>query len=120
MTDDVIICGCDVLRAQKERCFNDQLAIILNMDGKLNNLAGREDKSDFIREYIRQASYAQLSALNVNYKHVKEQLIKRAHLKALPVWTWTVDDEKDMLHLIDVGVDAIYTNWPEKLLQVLS
>jgi len=120
MKDDVIICGCDVPTAQKVRRFDDQLTIVLNVDSELNELAKREDKSEFIREYVRQACYAHLSALNVNYKHVNEDLIKRAHLKALPVWTWTVDDEDDMRRLIDMGVDAIYTNWPEKLLKILS
>jgi len=120
MKDDVIICGCDVPTAQKVRRFDDQLTIVLNVDSELNELAKREDKSEFIREYVRQACYAHLSALNVNYKHVNEDLIKRAHLKALPVWTWTVDDEDDMRRLIEMGVDAIYTNWPEKLLKILS
>ena len=119
MKDDVIICGCDVPTAQKIRHFDDQLSIVLNMDSELNELAEREDKSEFIREYVRKACYAHLSALNVSYKHVTEDLIKRAHLKALPVWTWTVDDEEDMRRLIDMGVDAIYTNWPERLLKIL-
>jgi len=120
MKDDVVICGCDVPTAQKVHRFDDQLTIVLNVDSELNKLAEREDKSEFIREYIRQVCHAHLSALNVSYKHINEDLIKRAHLKALPVWTWTVDDEDDMRRLIDMGVDAIYTNWPEKLLKILS
>jgi len=120
MKNDVVICGCDVPTAQKVRRFDDQMTIVLSMDSELKELAQREDKSEFIREYIRQACYAHLGALNVNYKHVNEDLIKRAHLKALPVWTWTVDEEKDMRRLMDMGVDAIYTNWPERLLNILS
>ena len=54
-----------------------------------------------------------------NYKYVDEELIRRAHLKALPVWTWTVNDENNMRRLIEMGVDAIYTNWPERLLKIL-
>lgn len=120
MKDDVVICGCDVPTAQKVRCFDDQMTIVLSMDHELNELAKSADKSKFIREYVRQACYAHLGALNVNYKHVNEDLIKRAHLKALPVWTWTVDNKEDMRRLIDMGVDAIYTNWPERLLRILS
>jgi glycerophosphoryl diester phosphodiesterase len=120
MKDDVVICGCDVPAAQKVRRFDDQMTIVLSMDSELKELAQREDKSEFIRKYVRQACYAHLGALNVNYKYMDEDLIKRAHLKALPVWTWTVDDEKDMRRLIDMGVDAIYTNWPERLLKILS
>lgn len=119
MKDDVVICGCDVPTAGEVRRFDDQLTIVLNVNSELNELAEREDKSEFIREYVRQACYAHLSALNVSYKYVNEDLIKQAHLKALPVWTWTVDDEEEMRRLIDMGVDAIYTNWPERLLKIL-
>ena len=119
MKDDVVICGCYVSTAQKVRQYDDELRIVLNVDSDLEKLAKREDKADFIREYIRQASYAQLSALNVNYRYVTEELVRRARLRALPVWTWTVDDEKDMRRLIKMGVDAIYTNYPERLLNVL-
>ncbi|HIE26895.1 TPA: glycerophosphodiester phosphodiesterase [Candidatus Poribacteria bacterium] len=120
MKDDVVICGCDVPMAQKVRRFDDQLTIVLNVNSELNKLAEREDKLEFIREYVRQACYAHLSALNVSYKYVNEGLIKQAHLRALPVWTWTVDDEEEMRRLIDMGVDAIYTNWSERLLKILS
>jgi glycerophosphoryl diester phosphodiesterase len=119
MKDDVVICGCDAPTAQKVHDFDDQLTIVLNMDYELNELAKSADKSEFIREYVRQACYAHLGALNVSYKHVNEDLIRQAHLKALPVWTWTVDEEEDMRCLIDMGVDAIYTNWPERLLNIL-
>ncbi len=120
MKDDVVICGCYVSTAEKVRCYDDRLTIVLNVDSELGKLAKREDKSEFIREYIHQACYAHLSALNVSYKYVTEELIRRAHLKALPVWTWTVDNPEDMRRLIDMGVDAIYTNWPGRLLNVLS
>jgi len=119
MKDDVVICGCYVSTAQKVRQHDNQLRIVLNVDSDLEKLAKREDKSDFIREYIRQACYAQLSALNVNYRYVTEELVRRAHLRTLPVWTWTVDDARDMRSLIKMGVDAIYTNYPERLLKVL-
>ena len=32
----------------------------------------------------------------------------------------TVDDADDMRRLARMGVDAIYTNWPERLLKIMG
>ena len=45
---------------------------------------------------------------------------RRTRLRAVPVWAWTVDEPHDMRRAIDLGVDAIYTNHPRRLLEVLS
>ena len=118
MVDDVVICGCCEPQAQKVWEIDKSLTVLLNTDSQLDKLAKRNDKSDFIREYIRRACRAKLAALNVSFKYVTHELIRRAHLRALPVWTWTVDDSADMKRLLRMGVDAIYTNWPERLLEI--
>lgn len=120
MVDDVVICGCYESQAQKIREIDGSLTVLLNTDSQLEKLAKREDKSDFIREYVRRACEAKLAALNVSFRYITRELIRRAHLRALPVWAWTVDDREDMEHLLQMGVDAIYTNWPERLLEVIN
>jgi glycerophosphoryl diester phosphodiesterase len=120
MVGDVVICGCGEPQAQKIWEIDHNLTILLNTDSLLDELAKREDKSEFIREYIRRACKGKLAALNVSYRYVNHELIRKAHLRGLPVWTWTVDDKKDMERLIQIGVDAIYSNWPERLLKVIS
>jgi glycerophosphoryl diester phosphodiesterase len=118
MLDNVVICGCCEPQARKIWEIEENLTVMLNTDSQLDELAKREDKSDFIRVFIQRACKARLAALNVNFRYVTHELIRRAHLRALPVWTWTVDDKADMERLIRMGVDAIYTNWPERLLEV--
>jgi len=118
MVDDVVICGCYEPQAQKIREFDGSVTVLFNTDSRLEELAEREGKSDFVREYIHRACRAKLAALNVDHKYVTPELIRRAHLRALPVWTWTVDDRADMQRLLNMGVDAIYTNWPERLLEI--
>ena len=120
MVDDVVICGCHEPRAQRIWEIDDRLTILMNTDSQLDKLAKNADKSDFIREYIRRACKGKLAALNVSFKYVTQELVRQAHLRALPVWTWTVDDGEDMKRLVQMGVDAIYTNWPEKLLEILG
>jgi len=119
MVDDVVICGCCEPQAEKIRAIDKSIAVLFNTDSQLDELADRADKSDFVREYIHRASRGGLAALNVSFKYVTSELIHKAHIRALPVWTWTADDKKDMRHLIKMGVDAIYTNYPERLLEVL-
>ncbi len=120
MAADVVICGCCEPQAEKIREIDENLTVLLNMDSQLDKLAKRRDKSEFISHYINRACRGKLAALNVNFKYVTHELIRRAHLRALPVWTWTVDGKADMKRMLEMGVDAIYTNWPERLLEVVG
>jgi len=47
------------------------------------------------------------------------RLVKRAHRAGLRVVPWTVDDRASMRHLIDVGVDGIITDYPDRLRAVI-
>ena len=51
---------------------------------------------------------------------VTERFVNAAHAARLPVQVWTVDDPKTMHRLLDVGVDAIMTNRPRVLFDVLA
>ena len=51
---------------------------------------------------------------------VDERFIKLAHKRATAVHVWTVDEEADMRRLIDMGVDGLMTDYPDRLLKVLK
>jgi len=120
MVDDVIICGCCEPEAIKVWSMDKRYVIVFNTDSELDRLSKREDKTEFIREYINRACWGKFAALNVNFRQVTDELLYRSHLRGLPVWAWTVDEEKDMERLIEMGVDAIYSNFPERLLKVIQ
>ena len=120
MVDNVVVCGCREPQARKIWGIDENIAVLLNTDSQLDELAKRDDRTDFVREYTRRACRGKLAALNVNFRYVDDELIHRAHLRGLPVWVWTVDEKADMRRLIQMGVDAIYTNWPERLLEILG
>jgi glycerophosphoryl diester phosphodiesterase len=42
-----------------------------------------------------------------------------AHAHHIALLTWVVNDERDMRHLVDMGVDGIYTSYPDRLLRVV-
>lgn len=43
-----------------------------------------------------------------------------AHDHGVAILTWVVNDEDDMRKLIDLGVDGIYTSYPDRLLRLLD
>jgi glycerophosphoryl diester phosphodiesterase len=47
------------------------------------------------------------------------RLVKEAHRRNIPVHVWTVDDPQDMRRLLAWGVDAIQTDRPDLLSEVL-
>ncbi len=118
--DSVVICGCIEHQAKAIWQLDKNLSVLLNTDSKLDRLAKKENKADFIREYIGRACRERFSVLNVNYKFVTDELIYRAHLRGLSVWAWTVDEEENMRQLVEMGIDAIYSNYPERVMKVLK
>jgi len=56
----------------------------------------------------------------MNYRHVDADLVRRAHERGLKIEAWNPDTEEEMRRMIDLGVDAICTNRPDILLQVLG
>ena len=53
------------------------------------------------------------------YSMVTEELVIDTHLHGLGLWTYTVDDESDLLRMIQAGVDGIITNYPNRLSGVI-
>ncbi|MCD4786526.1 MAG: glycerophosphodiester phosphodiesterase [Candidatus Eremiobacteraeota bacterium] len=56
----------------------------------------------------------------VGHELATEKLIKDAHKNNMEVNLWTIDDPQTMKKFIDMGVDAITTNKPDVLLEVLE
>jgi glycerophosphoryl diester phosphodiesterase len=49
-----------------------------------------------------------------------EQMIADAHARGLKVIPWTIDDPATMDYFIDLGVDGIITNYPDRLRDVMA
>jgi glycerophosphoryl diester phosphodiesterase len=54
------------------------------------------------------------------YKHLTYDLISEADELGIKVYVWTPDKRKDMVRLIEMGVDGIITNRPDILKSVVS
>ena len=51
---------------------------------------------------------------------VSEAAVSEAHRRGMKVVTWTVDSKEEMQRMIDCGVDAIISNYPDRLLEVVK
>jgi glycerophosphoryl diester phosphodiesterase len=63
-------------------------------------------------------SLARPDALHPNFKIVDEAYMHWARKHGFSVNVWTVNEEKDMQRMIRLGVDAIITDYPQRLLRV--
>lgn len=43
-----------------------------------------------------------------------------SHDHGVAILTWVVNDEDDMRRLVAMGVDGIYTSYPDRLLKILG
>lgn len=48
-----------------------------------------------------------------NYHLVNENLVRSCHENGIKIIPWTVNEEEDMVHLLELGVDGIITDYPD-------
>lgn len=58
--------------------------------------------------------------LSPAWQLVNEDLVERAHADGMKIVTWTVDEKEQMRKVIDLGVEAVISNYPDRLLQVVA
>ena len=76
------------------------------------------DEMDFDRVIGKIGFYPEwFSPANI---FVSKTTVDEAHRRGMKVVTWTPDDKEEMQRLIDCGVDAIITNYPDRLLEVVK
>jgi len=54
------------------------------------------------------------------YRNLTPALVADAHARKVVVLAWTVDEAPDMQRLIDIGVDGIITDYPNRLREVME
>jgi glycerophosphoryl diester phosphodiesterase len=62
----------------------------------------------------------QVPAVRGTITVVDEQFVAAAHDAGLAVHVWTINDEKEMGRLLDLGVDGIVTDIPTPLVELLE
>lgn len=67
---------------------------------------GRSEKSE------------QMKALNPHYETLSPRRIFRMHARGYKVYTYTVNEPELMIKMLNMGVDGIITDFPDKLLEI--
>ena len=68
---------------------------------------------------VAKAHSMHASAINPDYRLATKELIETAHAAGLKVNVWTVNSQKAMKQMIALGVDAIMTDYPDRLYSLL-
>ncbi|HEV2912719.1 MAG TPA: glycerophosphodiester phosphodiesterase [Pyrinomonadaceae bacterium] len=67
-----------------------------------------------------QAQALQVPELVGGRRVITREFIEAAHARKLQVHAWTINDEESMRRLIELGVDGIMTDYPDRLLALLK
>ena len=51
---------------------------------------------------------------------LNKEMVDRAHADGMKIVTWTVDEKDQMRSVINIGVEAVITNYPNRLLEVVA
>lgn len=70
---------------------------------------------------IGYAKIIHANAIGVGYDtKVTKELIATAHQQGIEVWKWTVNKDDEMQQLVQVGLDGMITNFPDKAMEIVK
>jgi glycerophosphoryl diester phosphodiesterase len=120
MLDQVVITGCTRRSVKKIRAQEPNLMVLLNLNQSMELLAQHGPALLFRQACLSQTRHAGAVGININHIYLNQELVTEVHQAGLTVWSWTVDDERRFQELLDLGLDSITTNWPERMLLVMK
>lgn len=68
----------------------------------------------------KEVELASADGISINYHFVDEELVEELHSAGYKVAVWTVNDVSRARWLVELGVDYIITDVPEKVLSILK
>lgn len=72
------------------------------------------NKKDW-KKAIKEAVALKASSFHVSDKVLAEHLIAKAHKKGMRLFVYTINDGYEMRRVIELGVDGIFTDYPDRL-----
>ncbi len=118
LTGDVVVSGCGVECFDLMAAATDEITTLLNLDDLPAGFAPAAAGA-IARRSIDVGGALGAAGINPEHSLVDAALVARAREVGLGVWTWVVDDEDRVAELIDMGVTAITTNRPERMLALV-
>ena len=115
MVDEVVIIS-----------FKDQLlADVAKLEPRLPTawLIGggvKGEPREFALSLLHRARACGANCVNMSAALATPEVVALLHSRGMSAWVWTVNDPDHMRHLIEIGIDAITTNCPDVLGEVLN
>ncbi|MFH1569880.1 MAG: glycerophosphodiester phosphodiesterase family protein [Gemmatimonadota bacterium] len=72
------------------------------------------------RRMVKEVLQVGANALAIWHAVLTPQFFEEMRKRAVAVWTWTVDEEVIMRDMVQLGVQGVITNYPDRLNQVLA
>jgi glycerophosphoryl diester phosphodiesterase len=112
-----------ILESYDEKYLDEAFAYDPNV--QIKQILIGEDNTNLFSYFLRTRSlmntretHKYLSAINPPFHALSERRIFALHSRKLKVYTFLVDDEKEMIKAMQMGVDGIITNFPDRLHQL--
>jgi glycerophosphoryl diester phosphodiesterase len=133
---EVVERTCQILRARKR--FEQKTVLLASFShaamkvirrvapDALTSLSVKETRQFMLRCWLllprfRSSGRAfQVPVWKVLLPIVTRRFVKLAHRFGVEVHTWTIDNEKQMRRLLDIGVDGLFTNFPARARKVIA
>ena len=81
---------------------------------------GSVDPAEHDEDLIAGVAAIGASVVAPHHAMVDADLVRRAHALDISVLTWTVNEPDDLTRMLDLGVDGIVTDYPDRALELVS
>jgi glycerophosphoryl diester phosphodiesterase len=119
MTGDLVISGCRADCMEIMAAATNEITTLLNPDDLPAGIDSAEARTMVHRSMGVAAEFG-AAGINVEHRLVDAALVDRAREVGLGVWVYVVDDEERFAEFIDMGVTAVTTNRPARMLAVAA
>jgi glycerophosphoryl diester phosphodiesterase len=119
MTGDLVISGCRADCIEIMAAATNEITTLLNPDDLPAGIDIAEARTIVLRSMDVATEFG-AAGINVEHSLVDAALIARAGEVGLGVWVFIVDSEERFAELIDMGVTAVTTNRPARMLAMVG
>ncbi|MBI3609603.1 MAG: glycerophosphodiester phosphodiesterase [Nitrospirae bacterium] len=71
------------------------------------------------KDILEDAKSLNVQSLHISTRRLSKEILTQAHLNGLPVYAYTVNRPLLMRRYLSMGVDGLFTNYPDRLCEVL-
>lgn len=119
LADRIVLSGCSAESAAAVTSADPGLRVLLNTE-TVDVRADDDEYRSFLLRTYHDAVRARCCGLNIDYRMCREELVRFAHERFLPVSVWTVNTADDMRRVIELDAFAITTYEPRLLSEMLG